>query len=206
MCVVIPHVGEWLAATGCQIFAVSNSGTAYDCSLASRTSLIFISLAGYWPCQIASRISFCLVLTVWLVSLMCICSIMYWFVSARILKPPWLVYFWWSSVKQILGGSPHGCETCHDFHFAWETFILKLDKAGLKQSQIPDDIFKLDGVFISRVTIIAYRIRRGREGGTLEDLPRRHIEPKFDAMHLDFIEILMQENNETTAMEICAKL
>ena len=83
--------------------------------------------------------------------------------------------------------------------------ILKLDKAGLKQSQIQDEIFTLDGVFISRVTI-AYWIRRGREGGTLGDLPRRHVEPKLDAVHLDFIEKLMQEDNETTAMETCAKL
>ena len=65
--------------------------------------------------------------------------------------------------------------------------IVKLEKRGLKQSQIREEIHKLEAVRVSRVTI-AHWTHRSQKGCILQHLPRQYVQAKLDAVHLEFTE------------------
>ena len=45
---------------------------------------------------------------------------------------------------------------------------------------------------------VALSIHQSQEGGTNEDLARNKVQPKLAAVHLEFIDKCMQDDNETT--------
>lgn len=83
------------------------------------------------------------------------------------------------------------------------TLIMKLAARGFGVSRIRNEIKQVLGIKATRLTIRKW-MKRYKESGSSNDLPRYHLPPKLGPAHLQFIERCMQENSELTAMELQA--